>query len=202
MKKILFVFALSLLSSQAFAVLINFDVDANGDAISANTPITDQYQAWGVTFLGLEDGNAVDINAAPEPDGNAAPSAPNVLTNCSDASPGCPGGRADSIEIFFASAASNISFMLDTLGSLEVTFNLFDSNDVLLETQSVTSNGSLFVPVSFAAAGVSRIQGLQPNNDWAWAMDDLEFDAVSVPEPGSLALLAFTVLGLGFCRRK
>lgn len=202
MKKILFVFALSLLSSQAFAVLINFDVDANGDAISANTPITDQYQAWGVTFLGLEDGNAVDINAAPEPDGNAAPSAPNVLTNCDDANLGCPGGRADSIEIFFASAASNISFMLDTLGSLEVTFNLFDSNDVLLETQSVTSNGSLFVPVSFAAAGVSRIQGLQPNNDWAWAMDDLEFDAVSVPEPGSLALLAFTVLGLGFCRRK
>ncbi|GAA6186583.1 PEP-CTERM sorting domain-containing protein [Aliiglaciecola sp. NS0011-25] len=190
-------------SSFATATIINFDADANGVAIAANTPITNQYQSLGVTFAGFEDGVLADIAAAPDPDGVTAPSSPNVLTNCANATSTCPGNRADIVEILFASSASNISLMLDTLGSSSVTFNLFDMNDLLIETQSITSGlFSAYVPVSFAATGVKRIEGLQPADGWAWAMDDLSFDAADVPEPSSLALMSLIVLCLGFARKR
>jgi hypothetical protein len=171
------------------ATVINFDVDGLGNVIASNTSITNQYANLGVTFRGIEDEAPVNINAAPDPDGVPAPSAPNVLTNCDNAGQGCPGNRADIVQILFAGAASNISFQLDTLGGESVTFNLFDGNDMLLETLSVSSNGSVFVPVSFSASGVRRIDGLQPNDGWAWAMDDLSFDGGVVPEPASWAMM-------------
>ncbi len=202
MKKLLASMALVAISTQSYATMIDFDFDANGDAIAFNTPITDQYQAWGVMFAGFEDGNAIDINAAPDPDGVVAPSAPNVLTNCNNAGLGCPGNRADVVEIWFASGASNISLELDTLGSESVTFNLFDMGNALVESLSITSSGSMYVPVSFTASGVSRIEALQPNDGWAWAMDNLSFDATRVPEPGTLALVSLALFGLGRMRKQ
>lgn len=202
MKKLITGLSFILFSSLSSATVINFDVDAVGVPIAADTPITNQYQSLGVTFAGFENGSSININAGPDPDGATAPSAPNVLTNCGSASFGCPGNRADVVEISFASTASNISLMLDTLGGLSVTFNLFDINDVLIETQSVTSGASIYVGVSFAATGVSRIEGLQPEDGWAWAMDDLSFDAAQVPEPGSLALMSLAIFCLGFARKR
>lgn len=186
------------------ATLINFDVDGFGNVIAADTPITNQYANLGVTFRGFEDEAPVDINAAPDPDGVPAPSAPNVLTNCSNASTGCPGNRADVVQILFASGASNISFQLDTLGGNEVTFNLYDASDVLLETLSISSNGSLYIPVSFSASGVRRIDGLQPDDGWAWAMDNLSFSTGAVPEPANWAMMiaGFGLVGATMRRRR
>lgn len=196
---------LVLATSYAHGTLIDFDTDANGNVISANTAITNQYQNWGVTFAGFEDNASININAAPDPDGVTAPSGSNVLTNCTDASAACPGNRADIIEILFSGSSSNISLMLDTLGSASVTFELYDINNLLLETKTVSSNTSAYVPVSFSSVGVSKILGLQPNDDWAWAMDDLSFDmnlSAEIPEPSIILILSLGLLALRYSRVK
>ena len=192
---------LSPMAANADTIVINFDVDGFGATIAGNTPITDQYANLGVLFAGIEDGGAVDINAAPDPDGVAAPSSPNVMTNCANANLGCPGNRADILRMTFADPVSGISLMLDSLGGLSVTFNLYDAFDALLETLTISSGGSLFVPVAFASTGVSRIDGIQPSDGWAWAFDDLTF-TTAVPEPGTLALLGIGLLGMGAARRR
>ena len=189
-------------SAAAATIVINFDVDGLGAPIAANTPITTQYSSLGVLFQGIEDDSPVDINAAPDPDGLPVPSAPNAMTNCADASLTCPGNRADILRIRFATPVSGISLQLNSLGTESVTFNLFDASDTLLETLSVTSFPSFYVPVSFTAAGVSRIDGLQPFDDWAWAFDDLTFNTTAVPAPATLALLGVALVGLAAVLRR
>lgn len=190
--------------TMAAPIVINFDVDGLGSPIAPNTPITDQYASVGVTFLGLEDGAPVDINAAPDPDGVTAPSGPNVLTNCADASLSCPGNRADVVRILFDMPVFDISLQLDSLGGDPVTFNLYDAADALLETLTITSGSSVFVPVAFTASDVRRIDGVQPNDGWAWAMDDLTFSRAeaSVPVPSTLLLFGLGLLGLGIRVRR
>ena len=184
------------------ATVINFDTDGLGNPILASTAITNQYANLGVSFLGLEDGSPVDILATADPDGGTEPSSPNVLANCSTGGSGCGGIRADIVRIGFLTSVSQISLQLNTLGSESVTFQLFDGLNNVLETQTVTSGGSLFVPVSFAASGVTRIDGLQPFDGWAWAIDDLTFSAAVIPVPAPLLLLGTGLLGLAALRRR
>lgn len=191
--------ALIALPLSANAEIINFDVDGSGAPIAPNTPITSQYGSLGVWFEGYENGALVDINAGPDPDSVTAPSSPNVMTNCSAALRGCPGNRADILRILFDTPVTGISLMLDTLGGQSVTFNLYAASGLLLETLSVTSGSSVYVPVSFSASNVRRIDGLQPTDSWGWAFDDLTF---TVPTPGTLALFSLAGIVLLGARRR
>lgn len=189
---------LAFTGAAANATVINFDVDGLGATIAANTPITNQYANLGVLFEGLENGAAVDINAGPDPDGDPEPSTPNALTNCSDASASCPGNRADIVRISFASAVSQVSLMLNSLGSRSITFELYDAANNLLETRTEASASGSYEQVAFAATGVFRIDGVQPNDSWAWTMDNLSFTPTTpIPVPASLLLLGTALAGLG-----
>lgn len=196
------VLALAGTAASAAPVVINFDVDAFGNTIAANTSITNQYASLGVTFLGLENGSAININAAPDPDGSPTPSSPNALTNCSNASPGCPGNRADIVRIAFAAPVSDVSLSLNTLGPAAVTFNLYDAADVLLETLTQLSPDGTYAMVAFTASGVARIDALQPMDGWAWTLDNLSFESSTVPEPSAIALMLAAGLAAGVARRR
>ena len=106
------------------------------------------------------------------------------------------------MQISFASAVSQLGLQLNSLGGSSVTFNLYDSLNNLLETQTLSSVGG-YVPVTFSASGVSRIDGLQPSDGWAWAMDNLSFESSgAVPEPSTWALMLLGFGAVGFMMRR
>ena len=107
---------LALAPLTASAVVINFDVDGLGSPIAANTPITTQHSNLGVLFVGIENGNPVNVNPAPDLNGGPVPSAPNAMSNCDNATLFCPGNRADLVQVLFSSSASGISLQLNSLG--------------------------------------------------------------------------------------
>ena len=182
----------------ANAVVIDFD-SSTGGPIAAGDNITEQYADLGVHFLAIEDGAAAVGVADDEDYGGGFDVTNNIWTNC--VSIECFGGRADVLEITFDSGASDISLQLQSFGGMNVTFNLYDALDNLIETVVATGDN---VFVAFLASDVFRIEGVQPGDGWAWGLDDLSFtlDASEVPLPAALPLFLAGLAGLGAARRK
>jgi len=200
------------LSATAFAAprTINFDVDDDGVAIAAGTAITDQYADWGVHFRGLEAGREIDILADSDPDGDPVQSGPNALRNCSTAGSECPGTpsetRADWIEVSFDTAVSNVSVWVNSLGggiTTPIRFTLYDAIGNVVETNRI-SGTSAYDLLTFSATGVALIEIRQPTDIWAFAIDDLTFDAgaAPVPVPGALVLFGSGLAAFAARRRK
>lgn len=193
-------------TASAVVYTVNFDTDDDGTAIAPLTVLTDQYADWGVNFLGLENGRQTDIQVGGDPDGDPQPSLPNVLTNCAPASLQCPGSRADIVRILFDAATASVAFQVNSLGWLPITFEAYDASNNIIETQTVISDRG-YERVSFSSGGIYRIDGLQPDDFWAWTLDDLTFDieagpSEDVPAPAALALLGLGVGVLGLRRRR
>lgn len=161
-----------------------------------NTAVNTQFAGLGVTFEGLEEGAGVPIVTADF----TSPTGDSYLSNCY---PVRCDSRADVLKVSFSSAASNVSWILDSEGSLLITFNAYDSGGSLLETFDATGDGVLF---GFASSGISWFEALQPNDGWGWGLAKLTFDSSGapspVPLPASLPLLLAGLGGFGILRRR
>jgi hypothetical protein len=191
------VFTLSaMVAASANAALITFD-----DKGFVNfDDVTTQYAADGVIFSGLENDAAVNLEAV---DGtvfsDSTPASPPMsLSNFFNDNSGL---RADVMSFNFLAPASGIEFDYNPAGSRGVnsTVNLYNSFDSLISSYTI---GSLYTVMTtpnhwrvvVPDGGVSRLDLLQPDDDWGHYVDNLSF--TPVPEPGTLLLLCAGLLGL------
>ncbi len=181
------------------ATVIDFDNLPGGSTLSAGTDLTTQYTSLGVTFGAFENGAIVESIVF-----NVGTS--NYWSNCSGGGTNCANtNRADVLRVDFDSLVNNVSWVTDPLGDLEknnrsIIFNAYDASNSLLESTSISVNGNA-IPTAFSVSGISYIELLQPNDNWAYAIDDLSYQAAPVPEPSTFALLGVGIISIVFIRR-
>jgi hypothetical protein len=194
MKKILCLFG-CLFFGSANATLIDFDTLPGGGVLSSGTSLTNQYASEGVLFSAFENGSLVDNTVV----GNLVGS--NYWYNCY---PTICGSRADILRIDFDSLVDNVSWVTDTEGTPPgsgIIFNAYDSIGSLIDSTSITISGTA-ISTSFSVSGISYIEMLQASDSWAWGIDNLSFDATTVPEPTSIILLGLGLAGIGLSKKR
>ena len=185
--------------AQAASHTIDFDTTPGGGTITPDTIITNQYAADGVTFSMSDQGTAQPGPFAEYQYAATALSYGNSLWNCGLY---C-GMRSDTITISFDSAVSGVSWMVDSEGSLPITFKAYDSHGTLLQTVSTTSSYQSYADLAFTVDGISRIDALNPIPSWGWSMDNLSFSSTSaVPEPAELSLMLAGLAAIGVVARR
>ena len=201
LRNVAFAVLLSSMGANAHAalILIDFDNLPGGGTTAHGQTLTNEYASLGVNFFGFEDSapvnNTVGLdNSLTNPMGNA-------LSNSSP----FQGNRHDILRIVFDSPASDLSWLTRRSGNAP-TFFFYDASDALLGSLT-SATGLCCTLVSTVApfSGVSRIDAVQPSDNWYWAMDNLSFDldpSNQVPLPGTLALFGLGLAGIGWSKRK
>lgn len=192
------------ITTASAATLINFDTLPGGGAIASGTPLTNQYASLGVTFGGFEDGNSFAPEIRSQQFISVPASSPNYLTNFRNFPSNNEEDRLDEIRILFASGVSNVSMIINTAGTNNLTFEIYDTNNSLLSTEIRSGSDVDNVSITLPGSGIGRISVFQPADGWWYSIDNLQFDMAGapIPEPSTYALVAAGVAAMLYRRRR
>ena len=188
-------------SSLAQATTIDFDTLPDGSMLAEHSVLTNQYATWGVTFSGVENGQAVPTYV--DTYWGTSPAGGNYWSNgLPDNQDNWGPERRDSLIISFSTLASGIGFdFFNSQGGSAVTANFYGAGSNLLGTEQITTMN--WETVSFPYEDVSYLELLQPYDTWFFNMDNLNYtSAAAVPEPSTFILFGAGLAGAALLRRR
>ena len=211
--------AIAMTSPTALAAeTVTFDTTPAGSAIVSETLISNQYQDFGVTFVGrYSDGSTaspVATNYAGGPEGpnyqgnylgNAQTGVPFVFNPSFSFTP-----RFETLSILFATGADNLSLSHNDFSRVSrTTFSAYDANNTLLETFTV-NDGNGWAIQTLGVDGIFRLDLSASTGNVGFdyfGIDNLAFEpgaAGVVPEPSTWAMMigGFGVAGGALRRRR
>jgi len=204
-----FLFVLACGAARANAVVINFDVDANGNPITAPTgflsqqPLRNEYASLGVSFSGPSstDGGAILEQGANF--GVPARSFPNFLAFNRAATMANGGLARDPETLTFSGPVGSVSIWASG-GSSSTAFRMeaFTSGGIGVGSSTVNSpsGGYAQLIINNPTQPIGRVTLTEVGGDDSFVYDDLEF--AIIPEPASAGiLLGASVLALRRRRR-
>jgi hypothetical protein len=202
-----FLFVLTLGAAHSNAVVINFDVDANGNPLtvpgsfSQTQPLRNEYSSLGVTFSGPGplDGGAI-LNQSANFGVNAR-STPNFLAFNRIATMANGGLARDPETLTFSGPVSSVSIWASGGGNpTSFRMEAFTSGGIGVGSSTVGSPGGGYAQLSIPnpTQPIGRITLTEIGGDGSFVYDDLEF--AFIPEPASIG--AVLVAGSLLLRRR
>jgi hypothetical protein len=87
-----------------------------------------------------------------------------------------------------------------SVGVRNLTFTAYGSSGLLEQVTLAQTSPGAWATISLTSTGITRIEYTSPSN---FGLDNMRFEPVSVPEPGTFALLAAGGVGLtGWARKR
>jgi hypothetical protein len=209
----LFVFAMA---APAFAD--SYSVDISSATFGFSAPVTTQYASDGITFAAETTGG---VFYAPETGGDDwtdTDPIDGVVSGLSN-SPTGEYPTTEFLDINFTNPASGVSFWYDNFGTADgpgergdSSYTAYNALDEVVSTGDLSVYTSGFNQVTVTGSGISEIvidnsaspdtfTDSEDGDSWEFGVTRVDY-TTSVPEPSSLALLAFGMLGLVVVSKK